>query len=195
IDMFDLLKAALRQRPEYIAVGEVRGQEATVLFQAMATGHAAYGTMHADSVEAVIHRLESDPINIPRSLIESLDVVSIQMQTRIGGKRVRRTKEIVEIVGLDPNTKDLLTNEVFRWDSATDTFEASGISYVLERLQLENNLTRQELQNELENRQIIIQWMIERGVRNYQEVARIVQSYYNEPPETMRKVRADLGLE
>ncbi|HUR25183.1 MAG TPA: type II/IV secretion system ATPase subunit, partial [Candidatus Thermoplasmatota archaeon] len=115
IDMFQLLKNALRQRPEYIIVGEVRGAEAYNLFQAMATGHAAYGTMHADSVDAVIHRLESDPINIPRSLLEALDVVAVQIQTRVGGKRVRRTKQITEIVGLDPNTREILTNEVFTW--------------------------------------------------------------------------------
>ena len=192
IDMFQLLKAALRQRPEYIAVGEVRGEEATVLFQAMATGHAAYGTMHADSVQSVIHRLEGKPISIPRPLLEALDVVCIQIQTRIGGKRVRRTKEIVEVVGLDPNTKELLTNEVFRWDPATDEFHPSGVSYVLERVQRENNLSRRELQEEMANRTILIEWLVEAGVRDYQRVAKMVQAYYNEPEDTVAKVRAEL---
>src|ERR1044072_2575405 len=100
--MFQLLKNALRQRPEYIIVGEVRGKEAYNLFQAMATGHAAYGTMHADSVDAVIHRLESDPINIPRSLLEALDIISIQIQTRVGGKRVRRSKQLPADLGAPP---------------------------------------------------------------------------------------------
>ncbi|MDX1611840.1 MAG: type II/IV secretion system ATPase subunit, partial [Candidatus Thermoplasmatota archaeon] len=195
IDMFELLKAALRQRPEYIAVGEVRGEEATVLFQAMATGHAAYGTMHADSVASVIHRLEGEPINIPRPLLEALDIVAIQMQTRIGGKRVRRTKELVEIVGLDPNTKELLTNEVFRWVPSEDEFDSSGISYVLERIQQENNLSKEELAEEMENRTLIIQWMVENGVRDYKAVAQVVQAYYNEPEETMARIQADLGLE
>ena len=67
IDMYDLMKAALRQRPEYILVGEIRGREAYVLFQAMATGHATYSTFHADSAKSVIHRLESKPINIPQA--------------------------------------------------------------------------------------------------------------------------------
>ena len=92
IGMFTLLKEALRQRPEYIIVGEVRGKEATVMFQAMATGHTAYGTMHADSVDSVIHRLEGDPINVPRTMLEALDIISVQIQTRVGGKRVRRCK-------------------------------------------------------------------------------------------------------
>jgi flagellar protein FlaI len=195
INMFELLKAALRQRPEYITVGEVRGEEATVLFQAMATGHAAYGTMHADSVTSVIHRLEGEPINIPRPLLEALDIVTIQIQTRTGGQRVRRTQQIVEIVGMDPNTKELLTNEVFNWDPADDTFEHSGISYVLERIQKEENLTEQELQKEVENRTLIIEWMQQQDVRDYVDVAKVVQSYYTEPEETVRKIRLDLGIE
>ncbi len=195
IDMFQLLKAALRQRPEYITVGEVRGEEATVLFQAMATGHAAYGTMHADSVSSVIHRLEGEPINIPRPLLEALDIVAIQIQTRIGGKRVRRTKELVELVGMDPNTKELLTNEVFAWDPTTDEFEGSGISYVLERIQKENNISRPELEAEMENRTLIIEWMRDNEVRDYKAVAKVVQSYYTEPEKTVHQVKVDLGLE
>ncbi|HVL87514.1 MAG TPA: ATPase, T2SS/T4P/T4SS family [Candidatus Thermoplasmatota archaeon] len=190
IDMFTLLKAALRQRPEYILVGEVRGQEAYVLFQAMATGHSAYGTMHADSVESVIHRLESDPINIPRSLLEALDIVSVQIQTRIAGKRVRRTKEIVEIVGLDPHTREILTNEVFAWQPATDTFEFSGVSYVLERIRMEKNLSEQEMKDELARRKEIIEWMIAREVRDHKDVARIILSYYRNPGPTMERIRA-----
>ncbi|PSG97172.1 secretion system protein E [Thermoplasmatales archaeon SW_10_69_26] len=195
INMFELLKAALRQRPEYITVGEVRGEEATVLFQAMATGHAAYGTMHADSVTSVIHRLEGEPINIPRPLLEALDIVSIQIQTRIGGQRVRRTQNITEIVGMDPNTKELLTNEVFEWDPADDTFDHSGISYVLERIQKENNMTDAELETEVENRTLLIEWMKEHGVRDYVDVGTVVQSYYNEPEETVHKIKVDMGLE
>ena len=83
IDMYDLMKAALRQRPEYILVGEIRGKEAYVLFQAMATGHATYSTVHADSAKALIHRLEGKPIEIPRIMIQSLDVVSIHVTTRV----------------------------------------------------------------------------------------------------------------
>jgi hypothetical protein len=161
----------------------------------MATGHAAYGTMHADSVTSVIHRLEGEPINIPRPLLEALDIVTIQIQTRIGGQRVRRTQSITEIVGMDPNTKELLTNEVFEWNPADDTFDHSGISYVLERIQKENNMSDAELQQEVENRTLLIEWMKEHGVRDYVDVATVVQSYYNEPEETVRKIKVDMGLE
>ncbi|MBI4393520.1 MAG: type II/IV secretion system ATPase subunit [Euryarchaeota archaeon] len=194
IDMFTLLKAALRQRPEYILVGEVRGQEAYALFQAMATGHTAYGTMHADSVESAIHRLESDPINVPRSLLESLDIVSVQIQTRIGGKRVRRSKEIVEIVGLDPHTREILTNGVFQWNPTKDEFEYSGVSYVLERIQLEKNMSTEEMREELARRKEIINWMVGKNLKDYKEVAYIVQSYYRDPEKTMKLVREDAEL-
>lgn len=193
IDMFTLLKAALRQRPEYILVGEVRGQEAFALFQAMATGHTAYGTMHADSVEAVIHRLESEPINVPRSLLEALDVVSVQIQTRIGGKRVRRTKELIEIVGLDPHTKELLTNAVFNWNPATDQFEYSGVSYVLERIMQERNWTSERMREEWERRKDIIRWLIKRDVRDFRQVAKVIVAYYKEPDNVMNYVRQDLA--
>ncbi len=191
IDMFQLLKNALRQRPEYIIVGEVRGKEAYNLFQAMATGHAAYGTMHADSVDAVIHRLESDPINIPRNLLEALDVISIQIQTRVGGKRVRRTKQLAEIVGIDPHTREILTNEVFRWQPKDDSFRFSGVSYVLERIQVEKGMTPQQMKQEMENRVEIIKYMIRHSVRNYRDVARIVSSYYKDPASVMERVQND----
>ena len=111
IGEFQLLKAALRERPEYIIVGEIRGAEAYVLFQAMATGHCAYSTVHADSVPSLVHRLENKPIDIPRVLIPALEACSIQIQTRINGRRVRRTKQVVEIVGIDPNSMEIITNQ------------------------------------------------------------------------------------
>ena len=188
IDMFTLLKAALRQRPEYILVGEVRGQEATALFQAMATGHTAYGTMHADSTEAVIHRLESDPISIPRSLLEALDVVSIQIQTRIGEKRVRRTKELVEIVGLDPHTREILTNQVFTWSPATDEFEFSGVSYVLERIQIERNMSESDMKEEFDRRKRVIRWMVANNIRSLEDVGRIIATYYRNPAAVMAMI-------
>ncbi|HVM46287.1 MAG TPA: type II/IV secretion system ATPase subunit [Candidatus Thermoplasmatota archaeon] len=188
IDMFTLLKAALRQRPEYILVGEVRGQEATALFQAMATGHTAYGTMHADSTEAVIHRLESDPISIPRSLLEALDVVSIQIQTRIGDKRVRRTKELVEIVGLDPHTREILTNQVFTWSPATDEFEFSGVSYVLERIQIERNMGESDMKDEFDRRKRVIRWMVDNNIRSLEDVGRIIATYYRNPAAVLAMI-------
>ncbi|MEK6976458.1 MAG: type II/IV secretion system ATPase subunit [Candidatus Thermoplasmatota archaeon] len=188
IDMFQLLKNALRQRPEYIIVGEVRGAEAYSLFQAMATGHAAYGTMHADSVDAVIHRLESEPINIPRSLLEALDVVCVQIQTRVGGKRVRRTKQITEIVGVDPNTREILTNEVFNWIPAADQFEYSGVSYVLERIAAEAGLAQHEVISEMQDRVRVIEYLVGTNLTDYNKIANLIATYYKEKPKVMQYV-------
>lgn len=190
IDMFQLLKNALRQRPEYIIVGEVRGAEAYSLFQAMATGHAAYGTMHADSVDAVIHRLESDPINIPRALLEALDVVCVQIQTRVGGKRVRRTKQITEIVGVDPNTREILTNEVFNWAPANDEFEYSGVSYVLERIAVEAGLSQGEITKEMQDRVRVIEYLVATNLTDYEKIANLIATYYKEKPKVMAAVEA-----
>lgn len=193
IDMFQLLKNALRQRPEFIVVGEVRGAEAYALFQAMATGHSAWGTMHADSVDAVIHRLESDPINIPRSLLEALDVVAVQIQTRVGGKRVRRTKQLTEVVGLDPNTREILTNEVFHWDPSTDAFEYSGVSYALERLAHEGGKSTREISAEMEDRVRLINHLVDLDERDYDKTALIIKQYYKDKVSIMAKVEAGEG--
>ncbi|HYB78482.1 MAG TPA: type II/IV secretion system ATPase subunit, partial [Thermoplasmata archaeon] len=122
VDMFDLVRAALRQRPNYIIVGEVRGKETYTMFQAMATGHTTYSTMHADSVKSMVNRLENPPINTPRILLSALNNVVIQIQTRSDKGVVRRLKQVLEIVGFEPETNELITNTVYEWDPATDKF-------------------------------------------------------------------------
>ncbi|HJX04486.1 MAG TPA: type II/IV secretion system ATPase subunit, partial [Thermoplasmata archaeon] len=107
IDMFDLLTTAMRQRPQYLMVGEVRGKEAYVVFQAMATGKTCYSTFHAEDVQAMVHRMENDPINLPRALITALNVVMLQAQVKVGTKMTRRVKSLTEIVGIDPETNEL----------------------------------------------------------------------------------------
>ncbi|MEM3512730.1 MAG: type II/IV secretion system ATPase subunit, partial [Thermoplasmata archaeon] len=113
IDMFDLLTAALRQRPQYLMVGEVRGAEAYIVFQAMATGKTCYTTFHAESVAAMVHRMENPPINLPRALVAALNIVLLQGQVKVGTKMTRRVKNLTEIVGIDPETNELITNSVY----------------------------------------------------------------------------------
>ena len=113
ITMFDLLRAAMRQRPEFILVGEVRGVEAQTLFQAMNTGHTTFSTIHAGSVDAAIHRLESEPLNVPRNMMQALNIISVQGLVYHGTERVRRVQEIVEIAGIDSSTGNLRVNNVF----------------------------------------------------------------------------------
>ena len=188
IGEFELLKAALRERPEYIIVGEIRGSEAYVLFQAMATGHCAYSTVHADSVPSLVHRLENKPIDIPRVLLPALEACSIQIQTRINGKRVRRTKQLVEIVGIDPNSMEVITNEVFRWNPATDDFVFSGKSYVLEKIMVKINFSQEDMRRELRTRKRILEWMVLNDIRKADQVSQIVTEYYVRPQEILARV-------
>ena len=192
IDMYDLLRAALRQRPEYMLVGEVRGAEAYVLFQAMSTGHTTFSTMHADSVQSVVHRLENPPINVPRIMLQALDLIIIQVQVRIGEERVRRAKSITEIIGVDPRTGELLTNEVFTWLTSKDEYTYSGRSYVLESVMHSRGWDDDRIKEELKNRQEILEWARMKNVKHYEDVAKIVVTYYREPDTLMEIVRKEL---
>ncbi|MBU7014470.1 MAG: type II/IV secretion system ATPase subunit [Theionarchaea archaeon] len=190
VDMFDLLKASLRQRPDYIVVGEVRGKEAYTLFQAIATGHAAMGTIHADSPQGVVHRLESEPINCPRILIKNLDIVLLQARVRLRGKITRRITDIVEVVDLDPSTKEVITNTLYEWNPFEDTFRFTGRSYLLERLEKEKGMSMEEILKEIERRKQIISWMHNNQIRFYKDVAEIIAEYYRDPDSVLGKIEA-----
>ena len=189
IDTYDLMKAALRQRPEYILVGEIRGREAYVLFQAMATGHTTYSTVHADSAASLIHRLEGKPINIPRIMLQALDIVCIQVISRIKNKRARRCKQIIEIIDIDPTTKEILTNEVFRWDPVEDKFIYNGKSYILERIRGDKDLSREEMTQEVNRRSQLLEWMNKNNVREFKKVATLIAQYFDNPAQLMEKVQ------
>ncbi|MBN2733962.1 MAG: Flp pilus assembly complex ATPase component TadA [Methanomicrobiaceae archaeon] len=192
IDMYELLRAALRQRPEYILVGEVRGAEAQTLFQAMSTGHVTYATMHADSVASVVHRIENPPLNVPRNMLSSLDLISVQVQVRIGGQRTRRNKQLIEILDIDPRTRELITNEVFKWNQATDEIRYSGKSYILEDIMESRGWDEARMVEELKRRQEILEWMRIKKLRNYKDVGKVLMSYYRDPEAVIKLVREDL---
>lgn len=135
VDMFDLLRAALRQRPDRIIIGEIRGVEGAIAFQAMQTGHGVISTFHAGTVGRLIQRLTGEPINIPKAYIDNLEVVLIQSAVRAPGLgMVRRVTSINEIIGYDPVDQSFSFIEAFRWNPANDTFEFPGYmnSYLLE---------------------------------------------------------------
>ncbi len=192
IEMYELLRASLRQRPEYILVGEVRGAEAYVLFQAMSTGHTTFSTMHADSVQSVVHRLENPPINVPRIMIQALDLVAIQVQVKVGDERVRRCKTLTEVVGVDPRTGELLTNDVFSWDAARDMFQYSGRSYIIESVMESRGWSEEKVRDELKRRQDILEWARIKKITHYNDFAKIVVAYNREPEMVMELVRQDL---
>ncbi|MDD1682780.1 MAG: Flp pilus assembly complex ATPase component TadA [Methanoregula sp.] len=192
INMYELLRAAMRQRPEYIIVGEVRGKECQTLFQAMSTGHVTYSTTHADSVASVVHRIENPPMDVPRNMLSALDFVLIQVQARVGGKRIRRNKQIVEILDIDPRTNELITNEVFKWRSATDEHSYSGKSYLLEEIMEAKGWSDNRMREELKRRQEVLEWMRIKKIRHYKDVAKILISYFRDPESVIEKVRKDL---
>ena len=187
IDMFDLLKAALRQRPRVIIVGEVRGREAYSLFQAMATGHTSYATIHAGSIHTLIQRLENPPISLPRALLTSLDIIVFINAIPVGGKLIRRITNVTEIIKMDPDTKQLIFMQPFRWISKVDDrFEFTGNSKILTNIRLMNDWDEKRLKREMENRMNVLRWMIENKVRTYKEVGAIIAEYYKDP-ETVLK--------
>ncbi len=192
INMYELLRAAMRQRPEYIIVGEVRGKECLTLFQAMSTGHITYSTTHADSVASVVHRIENPPMDVPRNMLSALDFIAIQVQARVGGKRIRRNKQIVEILDIDPRTNELITNEVFKWRSATDEHSYSGKSYLLEEIMEAKGWNETRMREELKRRQEVLEWMRIKKIRHYKDVAKILISYHRDPEVVIEKVRKDL---
>jgi flagellar protein FlaI len=192
ITLFDLLKAAVRQRPDYIIVGEVRGEEAYTLFQAMATGHLGMSTIHAESVEAVINRLESEPMNIPKPLIAMTDVIMVMVRTEIDGKPARRVSTASEVVELDPNKKNILTEEVFGWNQREDKFVFSGHSTILERQMKKLGVSEEDIRRELHCRKIVMEWMVREGVRRYTDVANVIREYYANPNRVFQKARVGL---
>jgi len=189
ITLFDLLKAAVRQRPDFIIVGEVRGEEAYTLFQAMATGHLGMSTIHAESVDSVMNRLESEPMNIPKPLLAMIDVVTIQVRTEIDGTPTRRTAAITEVKSFNHSTKELLTNEVFSWNPRNDSFQFTGQSHLLEKHMEKTGLSEEDVRQELQRRKAVLEWMAKRNIRRYTEVSDVIREYCTNPDRIYRKAR------
>lgn len=189
ISTFDLLKAAMRQRPDYVIVGEVRGEEAFTLFQAMATGHGGLSSLHADSVRAALRRLESAPLNIPRTLLPTLQLVGVVGRFKITERPVRRLIHLAEILGIDPSSGEVDLNDVFKWDPRTDSFSYSGRSHTIERLAERAGTTLQNAQDEIQRRKTVIDYIVKKNIRRYHEVGSIVRDYYADSSKTFERAR------
>jgi len=192
ITLFDLLKAAVRQRPDYIIVGEVRGEEAYTLFQAMATGHLGMCTIHAESAESVINRLESEPMNIPKPLIAMTNIILVMERTEVKGKPARRVSTTTEIKGFKAKTNEILTEEMFSWNPKFDKFNASGDSVLLEKHMKKRGLNKEDIKRELKARQTVLEWMVKQGIRQHGEVAKVIRGYYANPNRVYQKARVGL---
>jgi flagellar protein FlaI len=191
VSLFDLLKSSLRQRPDYIIVGEVRGKETYVLFQQIATGHTGLATIHAANFPQLIDRLITPPISLPPTLLENIGIIVFLVVTKIKGAYVRRANSIVEITGMK-NERPLF-RPIFNWKAIGDTFELKGKSVVMKTIANRQGLTEEHIKDELARRKTILEWMLKRGVYDYKDVARIVSTYYSDPGRLLDYISAEKG--
>jgi archaeal flagellar protein FlaI len=185
VTLFDLLVAALRQRPEYVIVGEVRGVESFTLFQAISVGHASMSTIHAGSIAELLHRVENEPMNIPRVLFQALDAVAFPAQVVVRDSRVRRVTGVTEILEVDSVTNELLTNDVFHWEPASDSFTFLGRSFVLEHIAERTGKDLDALNAEMTRKEHYLNLMDRLNLTYFRDVSRAIASYYTDPREAV----------
>lgn len=189
VSMFDLLRAALRQRPDYMVIGEVRGEEAYVMFQGMATGHPAMGTIHADSVTSLLHRLITRPINLPPSLLSHLNTLMIQGVIVSGGRKLRRTLNLTEIVTVDPKTETPVTRQLFKWNPKTDTHEfVARESTLISKIAFIRGMDEKEVWDEITRRALFIDWMRQEKIFEFKRVGDLISEYYKSPDLALERV-------
>jgi len=186
VSLYDLLRGSFRQNPDYVIVGEVRGAEAYVLFQGMASGHASISTIHASGVDAVIKRLETPPINLSPTLVNILDVVCVMTLTKVKKKESRRLREIVEIVNVRPDGI-ATTNSPFVWNPVDDRFYFKTESQVFKKIAKRYGLSEASLKQEFVNRTKLIYNIFRSNIREFNAVQRIVNDYYKNPSEVLSK--------
>ncbi|MFB6145582.1 MAG: type II/IV secretion system ATPase subunit [Candidatus Nanohaloarchaea archaeon] len=192
VSMDDLLKESLRQRPEYIIVGEVRGEEAYILFQQMATGHTGLSTIHADSLDMLMDRLTTNPINLSPSLIETLDAIMLIKRIRRGDKYIRRISGIYEVEEYNKRT-GIDANKVFGWDPKTDEYVVENNSLLLKQIVDETGGDEEQIKENLKNKQHVLKWMQDEQVKHYRKVGDVISRFYSEPKEILQQVGESLN--
>ncbi len=186
IDLFTLLRSSFRQNPDYVIVGEVRGKEAFVLFQGMASGHSSMSTLHAESVDTVIKRLETPPINLSPTLLNVLDCICIMTHSIVNKQKTRKVREIVEIINV---TSDgvALTNTPFIWNPSDDKFYFKKNSKIFEKISKRYGLKIEELDLEFRRRVQLIYKLYQNKIFKFKEVQDIINQYYKKPEEVLKK--------
>jgi flagellar protein FlaI len=180
IDLFDLLKESFRQNPDYVIVGEVRGKEASVLFQGMASGHSSISTIHAESVDTVVRRLQTPPISLSPTLMNSLDCVAVMSHAIVNKQETRRLANITEVVDVSPEGV-ARTNTPFVWEPATDKFFFKTDSKVFEKIMMKYGLAKEELQKEFRVRTKLIFELYKRKIFDFDMVQKVINDYYKNP--------------
>src|SRR6056297_1771810 len=187
VDMFDLVAAALRSRPDYIIVGEVRGAEGRMAFQAAQTGHPVMLTFHASDIVSMIQRFTSEPINVPETFMDNADVALFQNRVKQGDKVLRRVTSVQEIEGYSKEMEGVVTREAFSWDPVEDeiVFQGMNNSYVLEEqiATLLGYADTRDIYDDLEFRAELIRRMIQEDILGYHEVNDAINSFQRDGVE------------
>ena len=189
VTMFDLLRAALRSRPDYIIIGEIRGEEGRVAFQCMQTGIPVMATFHASNANKFIQRMTGQPISIPMSFIDNVNVIIFQSAVNVNKKFLRRVTHVEEFMGFNKEEGGIMTRQVFKWDSSTDKLYFRGMnnSYILEkRVAAEHGYADpKEIYKELLYREKIIQKMCDLDITGYQECNKVISEWYELGPDSL----------
>ncbi len=190
VSMYELLQAALRQRPEYLLVGEIRTQQnvAFTFFQAIGTGHTAYTTIHAESVEGVLNRLENQPLNVPTQMVLELDIISIQKQTFMDGDRVRRNDGVTEILPGGDAEDSIRAIDIFARDADEDTIQRVNNSQVLQDIADDRGWSGRELAEELRKRREFLQYLVDNDISDYHDVTSAIHMFGNNQERLLEKV-------
>ena len=194
ITMNDLVKNALRMRPDRMIVGEVRGPEAQTMFTAMNTGHdGCCGTLHSNSAVETISRLTELPMAVAPIMIPALDIIVMQQRIYHRQKgQIRRITEVAEVTGLEGSKPQL--SRIFKWNPRTDVVEPTGVPSKIKRTIAEfSGISGNDIEIEIGKRAAVLEWMKHQGMRNIFEVGRIIQEYYRDPAEMLKRVRAEKG--
>jgi flagellar protein FlaI len=195
ISLYDLLRSALRQRPDYIIVGEVRGEETYTLFQSIAVGHGGLCSIHADTHDAVIKRLLTKPMNIPEMMLPLMNTLIQIRRVKVGNDIVRRVETVTELAPCNTGEEPILLKERFKWSAQKDKFkynppecdEHNVICLISEVFQV----PLKKLEEDMHKKQAILEWMSKIEISNYNDVSRIVRSYYINPDDVYNLARLD----
>jgi archaeal flagellar protein FlaI len=198
ITLFDLLKAAMRQRPDYILVGEIRGEEAYTLFQAMSTGHLGLATLHAESTQSALRRLETEPMNIPRMMISGLNMIVIMARRDVNGRPGRRIITAAEVQGLS-DQNEIMVQNLFDWDPKTDTWNMPNTSFYLKKAAIMKGITIEQAQSDIDARSEMLTYMVNKNKRGFKEVTQVIREYMSTPESAkealLKVVEEDVEVE
>ncbi len=188
LTMNDLVKNSLRQRPDRIIVGEVRGSEAITLFTALNTGHSGFGTLHANDARETITRLTNKPMSVPKIMISAIDFII--MQNRIykpNGVSFRRISEVAEVSGIEEGVVQL--NKIFEWDPQSDTIKNVGItSKTLTEIAKVSGNSINSIYDEIKNREVVLQHMVNQNIRSIKDVGAVLEMYYLDPHKVLNRI-------